>query len=91
VIGIANPFIRLYEAPVETLTLSGYVLGLAVLLVATLGLCWTNVLAIADEVTAPRRGWTYEPPLWFLARVAAVPLVLMVDVWAVAAVIALLT
>lgn len=87
----ANPFVRLFEAPVETLTLAGYALGLLALTVATAGVCWTNALAVYDEATAPRRPWTYVPPLTFLARLTAIPLLLMVDVWAIAAVVALLT
>lgn len=82
-----NPFIRLFEAPVETLTLTAYLLGLVTLLVLTAGFVWSNGLHVYTEFHRPRREWTYVPPLTFLLRVAAIPFVLMWDAWALAAII----
>lgn len=88
----ANPFVRLFEAPVETLTLTGYALGLACLVFLTLGACWSNALTVKARWDHQRPGvWQYQPPASFLLRAAAIPLVLMVDVWALAAIIYLLT
>lgn len=89
---VTNPFVRLFEAPVETLTLTGYVLGLLCLLFLTLAACWRNaiVVKVQFDKNYPNR-WQYNPPTAWLLRVAAIPLVLMVDVWALAAVILLMT
>lgn len=88
----ANPFIRLWEAPVETLTLTGYALGLTCLVFVTLAACYRNGLTIITHWEHKRpQDWEYVPPAGWLLRVAAIPLVLMLDVWAVAAIIWLLT
>lgn len=89
---IANPFIRLYEAPVETLTLTAYVLGLACLLFLTLAVVWRNgyIVYVQFEKNYPHK-WQYNPPTSWLLRVAAIPLILMIDFLAAAAVIGLLT
>lgn len=89
---VANPFVRLFEAPVETLTLAGYVLGLLALVFITLAACWRNALVVKVQYDKnyPNR-WQYNPPASWLLRVAAIPFVLMVDVWALGAVIALVT
>lgn len=89
---IANPFVRLFEAPVETLTLTAYVLGLVCLLVLTLAAVWRNGFAVYVrwKNNYPHK-WQYKPPAGWLLRVAVIPLILMIDFLAIAAVIHLLT
>ncbi|WP_435065876.1 hypothetical protein [Halobaculum sp. EA56] len=88
---IANPFVRLFEAPVETLAVLGYALLLATLLVLTLAACWRNgiTLYVRWERQRPTQ-WQYVPPIDFILRAAAIPFVLAVDAWALAALVWLL-
>ncbi|GGK74622.1 hypothetical protein [Haloarcula sebkhae] len=89
---IPNPFIELFRSPVATLVGLGYALLLITLLVATLAACWRNAVTIAVRWDRQRPGqWEYLPPVGFLARVAAIPFVLAIDAWAVAALIWLIT
>jgi|GEM_PF-5114338 hypothetical protein len=89
---IPNPFIELFRDPVATLAATGYALFLAVLLIATVGACWRNVITLWVRWDRQRPGqWEYLPPVGFLARAAAIPFVLAIDAWAVAALIWLLT
>ena len=89
---VANPFVRLFVAPVETLTLLGYVLGLLALTLITVAMCVRNALTLHVRYEKQRPAqWQYVPPLGWLLRLAAIPFVLAVDVWAVGAVIALIT
>ena len=84
-----NPFIEFYQDPVGVLAALGYVLLLLCLLAVTIAACWRNALTIHIQW---RRGtWKYDPPTSWLLRVAAIPLVLAIDAWAVAALVWLLT
>ena len=83
-----NPFIELFRDPVTTLAALGYALLLASLIIWTLGLAWTNAVTIHHRWHDERpREWEYVPPLSFIARVAAIPLILWIDAWALAALI----
>lgn len=83
-----NPFVRLYEAPVETLAALGYVLLLVTLLVLTLAACWRNTITLYVRWDRQRPGqWEYVPPLDWLVRLAAIPFILAIDAWAVAALV----
>jgi hypothetical protein len=85
---VPNPFIELFRSPVETLVALGYALLLATLLVLTLAACWRNAITVYVRWDRQRPGqWEYVPPLAWLVRVAAIPFVLAVDAWAVAALI----
>ena len=89
---VTNPFIRLFEAPAETLTLAGYVLLLTALVFLTLAACWRNAMVVRVQFQKNYpHSWKWDPPTSWLLRVAAIPFVLMVDVWAVAAIITLVT
>lgn len=88
---VTNPFVRLWEAPIETLTLVGYGLLLATLLVVTIGVCWKNAVTTYTQYQKNWQRWSYLPPLTWVGRVAAIPFILMLDVWALAALIYLLT
>lgn len=87
-----NPFIALYERPAATLAALGYTLLLVTLLVATLAACWRNVITVYVRWDRQRPGqWEYVPPVGWLTRVAAIPFVLAIDMWALAALVWLLT
>lgn len=86
-----NPFIELYQDPVGALSALGYALALLTLLVVTLGATWSNVLWLKTRWDRQRpTQWEYVPPTGWLLRLAAVPFVLAVDAWALAALIWLL-
>ena len=89
---VVNPFVRLFEAPVETLTLAAYCLGLLALVWITLTTCWSNALTayVQFEKQRPTQ-WRYKPPIAWTVRVGSILLVLMLDVFAVAAFIDLTT
>lgn len=83
-----NPFIELWRDPVTTLTLLAYALLLVTLLIWTLGICWRNALTVVHRWHDERpRQWEYVPPLSFICRVSAIPLILAIDALAVAALI----
>jgi hypothetical protein len=85
-----NPFIRLFEAPVETLIVLGYALALLTLFTLTLAACWRNVVTVHVQWKKQRpHQWEYLPPAGWLLRVAAIPAILAVDSWAVSALICL--
>lgn len=83
-----NPFIELYRDPVGTLTALAYTLTLTTLLVLTLSACYRNAitLRVRWEHDRPRQ-WEYVPPAAWLLRLAAIPAILAVDAWALAALI----
>lgn len=87
-----NPLIELAKDPVTTLTLAGYALGLATLVFITLAGTWSNIIWLRArfEYDRPQK-WEYIPPATWTLRAAAVPGVLMIDVWALAAFIWLVT
>ncbi|WP_256394102.1 hypothetical protein [Natronoarchaeum rubrum] len=83
-----NPFIELYRDPVATLTALAYALTLLTLLVITLAGTWRNAIWLATRWKRQRPNeWEYIPPTWWLVRLAAIPAVLAVDAWAMAALI----
>jgi len=86
-----NPFIELYQDPVGILSAVGYTLGLVTLLVLTLGVCWSNAATVRAQYRANWTRWSYNPPAKWLVRVAAIPAILAVDAWALAALVWLLT
>jgi len=84
---IANPFVRLYDAPVESLTAGAY----ALLLVAALVTSWyalgRNMLYLTERW---RDGWLVLVPFWYMARVVGVLLIVAVDLLLIAGIIAVL-
>lgn len=89
---VVNPFVRLFEAPVETLILAAYVCALLTLLIVTLGAVYRNGLTLYIRFKRQRpQQWEYVPPVGFLLRLAAIPFVIGLDLLFVAAVIELLT
>lgn len=77
-----NPFIHLWERPVHTFLLLGYGLLLVSLLVVTLAACWRNAITLRARWAVERpHEWEWDPPLGWLLRVAAIPLVLAIDAW----------
>ena len=88
---IPNPFIELFRAPVATLVALGYALGLGALLVITLGACWSNFHTARGQYRQYGHQWDYLPPATWVLRVAAIPGILAIDAWALAALVWLLT
>jgi hypothetical protein len=81
-----NPFVELARNPVGTLSAVGYALALLTLLFLTLAATWSNVvwLRVRWDRQRPNQ-WEYVPPTKWVLRAAAVPGVLAVDAWALAA------
>jgi len=83
----ANPLVRLYHAPVESLTDAAY----AVLLLAALvGLWWAagrNAIYLADRWQA---GWRYLVPKWYALRAILLLAAIAVTLLLVAAIVAVL-
>jgi hypothetical protein len=79
-----NPFIHLFDAPVETLTAAAYV----VVLIGALGASWyalgLNLLALREGW---QDGWKYLIPLAYAVRVVATTIVVAVDLLLIAAII----
>lgn len=83
-----NPFIDLVNDPVATLTLLGWLLLLITLLLLTLSICYRNALKIIHQWHADRpHEWEYVPPVGFMLRVAAIPAILWIDAWVIAAIL----
>ena len=84
----SNPFVRLFEAPIETLTASAY----ALLLFAALLLTWyalgRNVLTLYSDW---QNGWIALPPMTYCARAAGVLIIVAVDLLLIAGIIHVLT
>ncbi|PSP80179.1 hypothetical protein BRC81_03025 [Halobacteriales archaeon QS_1_68_20] len=88
---LPNPFVELWRDPVATLAALGYVLLLVTLLVVTLAACWRNAVTVYVRWDRQRpQQWEYLPPAGWLLRVAAIPFVLAIDAWALAALVWLL-
>lgn len=83
----ANPFIRLYEAPIESLTLAAYLLILLAALVGTWWLLTRNVLELIDQATSETwaKNTPLYPPFRFIWRLAAVPVIVAIDLFLIAA------
>jgi len=88
---VFNPFVELARDPVATLSVLGYALGLLALLVWTAGICWSNAVHARAQFQNHWHRWDYLPPAKWLGRVGLIPFILAIDVWAVAALIWLLT
>jgi hypothetical protein len=84
----ANPFVRLFEAPTETLTAAAYALVLVGLVVLSWWALGRNLLYLREQY---RDGWQFLVPLGYAGRVASACGLIAVDLWLVAAIIAVLT
>lgn len=86
-----NPFIAFYQDPLSVLAALGYSLLLLTLLIWTIGLTYRNTITLHVRWTKQRpQQWQYVPPLNFILRLSAIPAVLAIDAWAVAALIYIL-
>jgi len=85
---IANPFVRLFEAPVESLTAGAYALVLLAALVVSWYALGRNALYLEDQW---RDGWLVLVPFWYAARVVGALLIVALDLLLVAGIIAVLT
>ena len=72
-----NPFIRVWEAPVETAALIAYAFILLAALIATWYVLSTNVMTL--KVRWDRKTWTYVPPMDFVFRIVGSLFILAVD------------
>ena len=81
-----NPFIRLFEQPVETLLLGAYLLVLLALLVSTWYVLGRNFMTLYSrwDKEAWSNGTPYPPATWVL-RLIAIPIVLAIDLLLIAA------
>lgn len=79
-----NPFIRLYEAPVETLTAAAYVAVLLGALVCSWWALGRNLLYLRDRF---QNGWKYLVPFWYAVRIGATTLLVAVDLLLIGAII----
>jgi hypothetical protein len=84
----ANPFLRLYEMPVATLTDAAFALVLLAALVATWWAAGRNALYLSEQY---QNGWKYLVPAWYAARLIGMLLVAAVDLWLLAGIIGVLT
>ena len=84
----ANPFIRLYDAPVEALTAAAYALILLAALVATWYALGRNVMTLYSDY---QKGWYALPPAAYTARVVGALVILAIDLLLIAAIIGVLT
>lgn len=83
-----NPFIRLWETPVETLAIGAYLLVLLAALVATWYVLGRNLLTL--YIQYEKDSWKTPPAAW-AARAIAVPIILSIDLLLVAAFVHFLT
>ena len=83
-----NPFLRLYEHPVETLTDAAFGLLLVAALVGTWWALGRNLLYLDDQF---QNGWKYLVPFWYAVRLITVISIVAVDFALIAALIAVLT
>jgi len=84
-----NPFIRLLESPVESITVAGYACLLLAALVVSVWAFWTNTLELTTRWAD--RQWQYRVPAPFAARVALGVGILGVDLLLVATIIHIIT
>lgn len=85
---VVNPFVALFDAPVETLTALAYVCVLCAALTATWYAGGRNLLTLYDEY---QEGWLVLVPFSYMLRVIAMFLILAVDCLLIAGVIYVLT
>jgi len=79
-----NPFLELYQHPVDTLTAAAYVALLLGALVATWWALGRNLMYLDDQF---QEGWLYLIPLRYTARLVATLGIVAVDLWILAAII----
>jgi len=85
---IANPFVRLFEAPVEAMTAGAYALVLAAALAASWYALGRNLLYLTEQW---QEGWLVLVPFWYAARVVGLLLLVALDLLLVAGIIGVLT
>jgi hypothetical protein len=85
---IANPFVELFEAPVDSLTAGAYALVLLAALVASWYGLGRNLLYLTEQW---RNGWLVLVPLGYAARVVGGLLLVAIDLLLVAGIIGVLT
>jgi hypothetical protein len=78
----------LVEAPVATLTDAAWACILLAALVATWWAAGRNALYLQEQY---QNGWKYLVPFWYATRTVGMLLVLAVDLWLVAALVAVLS
>lgn len=83
-----NPFIRLYDAPVEALTAAAYAIVLLAALVATWYVLGRNLLTLYQDY---QQGWLVLPPFSWALRVVGSLLILAIDLLLIAGIIHTLT
>lgn len=83
-----NPFIRLYEAPVEALTAGAYALLLVAALVATWYALSRNLMTLYQDY---QKGWLILPPIAWTARAVGALVIVAIDLLLLAAIIGVLT
>jgi len=79
-----NPFLELYQHPVDTLTAAAYVALLLGALVATWWAAGRNALALDRQW---QEGWLLLIPFWPAVRIVAMFGILAADLWILAAII----
>jgi len=79
-----NPFVRLYEAPVEALAAAAYVCVLVAVLVLSWWALTRNLVYLDDRY---QNGWKYLVLLWYAVRAAATLGLVALDLLLVAAII----
>lgn len=84
---MTNPFLRLVDSPVETLTDAGWVVVLLAALVATWWAAGRNALYLSEQY---QDGWRYLVPFWYAVRVVGGLVIVAIDLWLLAAVVAVL-
>lgn len=84
----SNPFVRLYETPVEALTALAYALVLLAFLVLSI---WALAWLILELKAGWKRNWRAIPPLKYFAKTAGAIVILAVDVALLAGIIHVLT
>jgi hypothetical protein len=83
-----NPIIRVYQAPVESLTAGAYALVLVAALVASWYALGRNLLYLSERW---QDGWLVLVPGWYAARVVGLLLLVALDLLLVAGIIGVLT
>jgi len=80
----SNPFLELYQHPVDTLTAAAYVALLLGALVATWWAAGRNALALDRQW---QEGWLLLIPFWPAVRIVAMFGILAADLWILAAIV----
>lgn len=85
---MTNPFVALYESPVETLTAGAYALVLLAFLVATWYAAGRNALTLYDDF---QDGWLVLVPFWYTVRAVGMFLLGAIDLLLIAGIVQVLT